>query len=86
MLQEISCRPSTAEFRVRSQAIPCEICGGLNAFLRVLPFFPVSISPPILYSFICDRRYVYLAFDTVLNNALNNRTRELVTINNSVRH
>jgi hypothetical protein len=70
MLQAVSCRPGTVEVRVRSQAIPYETCGGLNVFLRVLPSFPISAIPPILYSFVYDRSYVFLTIDCGDNNAL----------------
>ena len=70
MLQAVSCRPGTVEVRVRSQAIPYVICGGINVFFRVLPSFPVRAVPPISFSFIYDRSYVFLAVDCVHNNAL----------------
>jgi hypothetical protein len=47
MAQAVSCRPLTAEARVRARVNPCGICGGQSGsgegFLRVLRF-PLQIS------------------------------------------
>jgi hypothetical protein len=53
MAQVVSHQPLAAEFRVRSQASLCKICGGQSGtgsgFSRVLRF-PVSISVPMLHT------------------------------------
>jgi hypothetical protein len=41
-------RPLTVEARVESQVIYCAECGTGTAFLRVLPFCPVSVIPPMI--------------------------------------
>ena len=50
MAQAVSCRPLTAEDRVRSQISPCEICVKValgQVFLPVPRLTPVSIIPPM---------------------------------------
>jgi hypothetical protein len=49
MVQADTCRPFTAEACVRSQIIPCEICGGQSDPKTGL-FFPVIIIPPVLHT------------------------------------
>jgi hypothetical protein len=52
MDQEVSHQPETAETWVRSQASPCEICGGKcerQVSLQVLWVSPVSIIPPMVH-------------------------------------
>jgi hypothetical protein len=54
MDQEVSYQPETAETWVRSQASPCEICGGKCETDRFLSeycvFTPVSIIPPMVHT------------------------------------
>jgi hypothetical protein len=48
MAQVVSRRPLTAEARVRSQVITCEICGGQNGYNRVFSQY---------FSFPCHNHY-----------------------------
>jgi hypothetical protein len=52
MAQAVSCRPHTAEARVRSQVSPCEIYGGqigtVTGFPANISVSPVSIIPPMI--------------------------------------
>jgi hypothetical protein len=45
MAQAVSCRPHTAEARVRAQVVAVG-----QVFLRVIRVFPVSIIPPGLHT------------------------------------
>ena len=58
-------RNSTAEARIRSQASPHGICGGRGSILRVIRFYPVTITLPMLhkYLFFYLRRCVIFAID-----------------------
>jgi hypothetical protein len=53
MAQAVTRRSVALEGRVRSQFIPCEICGGQSDigtdFFSSVSIFPVSIIPPILH-------------------------------------
>ena len=72
MAQAVSHRPVIAEAWVRCQAsqvgFVLENVASGQAFLRLLPFNPVSVIPHVLsipISFTCVRRYLILAADSV---------------------
>lgn len=58
--ENISCLPTQKSGFIFSP-VPVSFCGERQDFLRLFPFFRISINPPLLHNhilFICHRRYM----------------------------